>query len=306
MIIVRISGGLGNQLFQYATARSITHKLNRKLFVDDSWYKDIEKIEDRTNSNATTKRDFLLQKLNIESQVINPFYLNWVKRLEVRAPNNRFFSFLKRYPLNSLSYTTINQMNYSWELIANSKKVILTGYWQNDDIIEDYRDSLISESKPKHPISKANNHFLKSILSGNSVALHFRRGDYVSKPLSRKVHAVCSNDYYYKGIEFLQKNINDLRFFIFSDDIRWVKNNFDFKKNLTYISNSGPEFEHLYLMSQCKHQITANSTFSWWAAWLNDNPEKIVITPEYWYYDTKLNETTIRIPRNWIKINNLI
>jgi len=306
MIIVRINGGLGNQLFQYATARSIAYKLNRKLFVDNSWYKDIEKLDDHSNSNATTKRDFLLQKLNIESQVLNPFYLNWVKRLEVKAPSNRFFSFLKRYPLNSLSYTAINQMNYSWELIANSKKVVLTGYWQNDDIIEDYRDSIISECKPKQPISKENNHYLKSICSSNSVALHFRRGDYVSKPLSRKVHAVCSNNYYYKGIELLHKTVKDLRFFIFSDDLRWVKNNFGFNENVIYISNEGPEFEHLYLMSQCKHQITANSTFSWWAAWLNNNPEKIVITPEYWYYDKKLNKTIIRIPKNWIKINNLI
>lgn len=306
MIIVKIYGGLGNQLFQYATARSIAIKLNRKLFIDDSWYKNFDLLEDYNKPNASTKREFLLQKFNIKSNILNTYHLNWIKRLRIRSKNNKFFTFLKKYPLNSLSFNIINQSNYSYDLVTNSTKIYLTGNWQNNDIIENHRKSLISEYKPKQSISEENNHYLMSISSSNSVALHFRRGDYVSKPLSRKVHTICSNDYYSEGIELLRRKTNNLQLFIFSDDIMWVKDNFDFKDNVTYISNEGPEFEHLYLMSQCKHQITANSTFSWWAAWLNNNPEKIVITPEYWYYDKKLNDTVIRIPKDWLKINNLI
>ena len=85
----------------------------------------------------------------------------------------------------------------------------------------------------------------------------------------------------------------------------WVKDNLDFASNTTYVNNNEPEHEHLFLMSNCKHQITANSTFSWWAAWLNINPEKIIITPQYWYNNKHLNKTVIRIPSEWLKINNL-
>ncbi len=306
MILVRISGGLGNQLFQYATARSISIKLNRKLYLDDSWYREIDSLEDFSNPNATTKREFLLTKFNIKSTVLNDFYLNWIKRLDIKTKNNKFFKYLKSHLFQNLSFTSINSKHYSWDLMSNSKKIYLKGYWQNNIIIEEFRDSLITECKPSLPISENNNQYLTSISSSNSVAVHFRRGDYINKPLSRKIHATCSNNYYYTAINFLQKKMDDLHLFIFSDDISWVKNNFTLNGNITYISNDGTEYEHLYLMSNCKHQITANSTYSWWAAWLNENPDKIVITPKYWYYDKKLNETIIRIPDNWIKINNLI
>ena len=103
----------------------------------------------------------------------------------------------------------------------------------------------------------------------------------------------------------MQNKLTDLHYFIFSDDTKWVKNNLNLTTNTTFIDNNEPEYEHLFLMSQCKHQITANSTFSWWAAWLNMNPQKIILTPQYWYNDKHLNDTVIRIPKEWIKIDNM-
>ena len=305
MIITRISAGLGNQLFQYATARAISVKLNRKLFLDNSWYDYIKSIEDHSNPNATTIRYFLLNYFNIQSRAINKIHLNWIKRLEIRSNNSRFYKFLLDGPLNNFSYTTINHNNFSLESIQKYPHVYLTGYWQNNDIIEEYKNLIYNDLILKHPLSANNQTYLKSINTTNSVAIHFRRGDYQSKPKSRDVHASCSNNYYYKGIEHLRNKINNLHYFIFSDDRTWVKNNLDFNANTTFIDNNGPSYEHLFLMSQCKHQITANSTFSWWAAWLNMNPEKIIITPQYWYNDKHLNETVIRIPNEWLKINNL-
>ncbi|MCJ7800829.1 MAG: alpha-1,2-fucosyltransferase [Candidatus Marinimicrobia bacterium] len=305
MIITRISAGLGNQLFQYATARAISVKLNRKLFLDNSWYDNIKSIEDYSNPNATTIRYFLLNYFNIQSRAINKIHLNWIKRLEIRSKNSKVYKFLLDGPLNNFSYTTINNDNFSLEFIQEHPHVYLTGYWQNNDIIEEYKYLLYNDLILKHPLSVNNQTYLKSINSTNSVAIHFRRGDYQSKPKSRDVHASCSNNYYYEGIEYLRNKINNLHYFIFSDDKTWVKNNLDFNAGTTFIDNDGPNYEHLYLMSQCKHQITANSTFSWWAAWLNKNTEKIIVTPKYWYINKHLNETVIRIPNKWIKIDNL-
>ena len=305
MIITRISAGLGNQLFQYATARAISLKFNRKLFLDNSWYDSLKSLEDHTDPNTTTVRYFLLNYFNIQSRVLNKIHLNWIKRLEIKSKTSKIYKFLLNGPLNDFSFTTINHNNYSLEFIQENPRIYLTGYWQNNDIIEEYKNLIYNDLILKHPLSANNQTHLKSINTTNSVAIHFRRGDYQSKPISLDVHASCSNNYYYEGIEYLRNKINNLHYFIFSDDITWVKNNLGFTTNTTFIDNYGPSYEHLYLMSQCKHQITANSTFSWWAAWLNNNTEKIIITPKYWYIDKHLNKTVIRIPKDWIKINNL-
>ena len=306
MLLVSINDGLGNQWFQYATARTISLKLNRKLFLDVDWYNNIYKLEDRSDPNATTHRDFLLNYFNIQSRVLNRVHLNWIKRLEIRSRNSKNFKLLQDGLLNNFSYTPIDHNNYSIEFIESQPKVYLTGYWQNTDIIEEYKNILCNELNLKHPLSATNTNILKSINSTNSVAIHIRRGDYISKPNSRKVHASCSNNYYYDSIDYMQDRLTNLQYFIFSDDMTWVKDNLDFATNSTFIDNNEPEYEHLFLMSACKHQITANSTFSWWAAWLNKNTQKIIITPEHWYNDMRLNETVIRIPNEWKKINNLI
>ena len=305
MILVRINGGLGNQLFQYATARAISLKLNRKLFLDIAWYRNIHTQENRSDPNATTPRDFLLNNYNIQSRVVNKFHLNWIKRLEIRSKYSKFYKLLFDGPLNNLSYTKINQDTFPLESIQEHPHIYLTGYWQNNDIIEEYKNLLSNDLTLKRPLSPNNQDHFKSINKTNSVAIHVRRGDYISKPKSHEVHVSCSNNYYYDSIDYLQNKLTNLHYFIFSDDMTWVKNNLEFTINTTFIDNNEPEYEHLFLMSQCKHQITANSTFSWWAAWLNTNPAKIIITPKHWYIDEHLNETVIRIPKEWIKIDNM-
>ncbi len=199
----------------------------------------------------------------------------------------------------------MNHNNFSLESIQNHPHIYLTGYWQNNDIFEEYKNLLYNDLILKHPLSVTNQDHQKSINATNSVAIHVRRGDYISNPKSRKVHASCSNNYYYNSIDYIKNKLTNLHYFIFSDDMTWVKNNLDFSTNTTFINNNEPEYEHLFLMSQCKHQITANSTFSWWAAWLNTNNAKIIITPKHWYLDKHLNETVIRIPNEWIKVDNM-
>lgn len=306
MLIARINGGIGNQLFQYAFVRSLSIKFNQKFLLDLSWYFDYDKYEKLNDPKAATKRDFLLNYFNIKSPITNKFYLNWIKRLEIRSKNSTLFKYLLTGPLNKFSFKIINQDNFSFAVINESPRVYLSGYWQHDDIIEDYKKQISKDLILKHTLSANNKSYLKSINSTNSVAIHYRRGDFVSKPKPQALHAPCSNNYYQNSIKLMQKIIDDAHFFIFSDDIEWIKNNYDFSTNTTFIDNDGPDYEHLFLMSQCKHQITANSTFSWWAAWLNTNLNKNVITPKYWYNNKDFNNTLTRIPKEWIKLNNMI
>lgn len=305
MIIVKISGGLGNQIFQYATARSIALKFNRKLFIDKSWFNNINRSEDAEDKNATTKRDFLLNNFSIESKILNNFYINWIDRTKIFSKSYKSFNVFSSIFLRNLSYSYFDSNNNSIKDIKAAKRAYLIGYWQNNNIIEKYKSSLLNELQLKNGLSDENKIFLKEINNTNSTAVHFRRGDYISKPNSSKLHVTCSNKYYRDAIEKLGELTTNNNYFIFSDDIEWVKSNIELPINSAYINNEETPHEDLYLMSQCKHQITANSTFSWWAAWMNPNLNKIVITPKYWYYDRSLNRTIIRIPESWIKIDNL-
>ena len=305
MIIVRISGGLGNQLFQYSTAYSLSLETKQKLYLDNTWYQDIQNIENKNDENATTIREYLLDNYKISTPTISQFSLNWMKRLEIRSRKSSLFKYLKDGPLKQLSYSKFDSSNFSIEKLESIRNNYLTGYWQNNKLIEKYKNNIKTELKLKVPISDSLEKYLKEIELSDSVAIHFRKGDYLSKPNSSKIHANCSNQYYFNAIKNINKKIPESRFFIFSDEIDWVKSNIDLPENVTFIENIGEPFEHLFLMSSCKHQITANSTFSWWSAWLNEYPDKIIITPKQWYYDPKLNDSVIRIPDEWIKINNL-
>jgi hypothetical protein len=305
MIIVKICGGLGNQLFQYATALSIALETNQKLCLDISWYREINNLEDSGVQNATTVRDYLLNNYQINTPIISNYSLNWIKRLDIKSKKSSFYRLLKNRFLKHYSYSKFDSSNYSLEKIKESKNSYLTGYWQNNIIIEKYKKTIKSKFKLNNSISNNLEKYITEIGSRNSVAIHFRRGDYLSKPNSSKIHAICSNKYYQDAIIKIHEKTQNTHFFIFSDEIDWVKSNIDLPDNSTFIEKFGEPYEHLFLMSSCKHQITANSTFSWWAAWLNDYPKKIVITPQQWYYDSILNDTIIRIPNDWIKINNL-
>ena len=156
MLIARLNGGIGNQLFQYAFVRSLSLKLNRKFKLDISWYNDYDKFEKADDPNAATKRDFLLNHFKIRSSVINNIQLNWIKRLEIRSKNSFFLKLLLKGPLNNFSFENIDQDNYSLELIKKFPRVYLKGYWQNHDLIDEYKKQISNDIYLKQPPS-ANN-----------------------------------------------------------------------------------------------------------------------------------------------------
>jgi hypothetical protein len=179
------------------------------------------------------------------------------------------------------------------------KNVYLKGYWQTEKYFADIRNILLQDFSLKREINPNCQQFIQKITNCNSVSLHIRRGDYAENQNLNRIHGLCSLDYYQTSVNYLKKQIKEPHFFLFSDDPEWVKENLAIEDQTTIVSgNNFADYEDLFLMSLCQHNIIANSSFSWWAAWLNRNSDKIVCTPKQWFA-VKSRNTQDLIPSNW-------
>jgi hypothetical protein len=297
MLIVRITGGIGNQLFQYAFIRSLSLKLKKKFFLDLSWYRNYSKFEDINNPNSATKREYLLNHFNISENILSPIYLSISHRLSnYLTINNLFFNYFQ--------YSVINETEFDINQLPD-KNLYFRGFWQNSKLFTEYSDIIKKEFSLKDKLSKENQIYLDKINSVNGIAVHIRRGDLLSRPVAVEDQPYSTEEYYQEGISIIKRKVSNLDLFVFSDDINWVEANLTFNLPTTYINSKGPDYEHFYLMSNCNHHIIANSTFSWWAAWLNNYKNKIVISPKWWYRNPIKNNKIIWIPDDWIILNNI-
>ncbi|MGH1590634.1 alpha-1,2-fucosyltransferase [Methylobacterium phyllosphaerae] len=277
MIIVQLVGGLGNQLFQYAAGYALSKKNNKVLKFDRSVY--------------TTYRlhNFALGNLRIEaSEASND---------EIELLSNSGKTFLER----GLEYD--ERFNQPFD------RCIMKGYWQSERYFADFRSQLLSQFRPiadsDDPRDRATN---DSIDNHISVAVHIRRADYVTDQNANAVHGVLSSNYYKEARDLILNKLNrnqrdSAHWFIFSDDPTWVKDNLTWFGPMTVIEHNGPErnYRDIELMSKCRHHIIANSSFSWWGAWLSTHRDQIVIAPRRWFADTCLQSKDI-VPSRWIKL----
>lgn len=297
MVIVKIKGGLGNQMFQYALARSLSMQKKTSLYLDLSFF-------DEKNREQVTKRNFELSIFNVEYKIAPKYLLfffncdlisqNWLRWiLKKIARGFKIKSFIE--DSGGFSYSDIFQSRFN--------NIYLDGYWQSDASFCFFNDCLKSELLFKYPISESNKNLLDEINANNSVAIHVRRGDYVTNKNSFDFHGVCSIDYYKEAIHEVNQNIINPIYYIFSDDTEWVGAHINFISNYKIVHhNTGQNsFEDLRLMMACKSLIIANSSFSWWAAWLNQNQDKRVIAPKKWFNNEVANSRMI-LPTNWMRI----
>ena len=295
MIVVKLQGGLGNQMFQYAIGRqlSILHQTNLKL--------DLSFLNNKTPNANFTIRNYELDAFNIVS---NFSEYDEVKQLYLNDPISR----IKR-KLGSLKQANEKGQMFSPEILELKGNIYLNGYWQSEKYFESIRPKLLSEFSLQNSLlnklesDESLQQIKELIISTNSVSVHFRRGDYVSDSVTSQIHGTCSINYYQDAIKQIATEIPNPHFFLFTDDPDWVKSQKiieGFPSTLAVTSNMHLD---MYLMSLCKHNIIANSSFSWWGAWLNHNPEKLVIAPQKWFANDKLNqETQDLIPQNWIRL----
>jgi hypothetical protein len=267
MIIVRIVGGLGNQMFQYAYAKALQQK-GYQVKIDITKFKKYK-----------LHGGYQLDKFKID--------------LETSTPLSNFFS-----RLGFSRSTKEKSLLFNEKLLKLPKNGYVKGYFQTEKYFKDIREVLLKQFVFKNELSSSTLSYLKEItIENNACSLHIRRGDYISDKKANDVHGTCDLDYYKEAIKLIRGQFNDCRLFIFSDDISWVKKNLK-TKNATYIDHKVIPHEDMHLMSLCKHNITANSSFSWWGAWLNQHKEKTVISPKTWFV-SKENEVACE---NWIQL----
>ncbi len=190
-----------------------------------------------------------------------------------------------------------------WPQIKNvSQNCYLDGYWQSEKYFQDALSVIRADFTFKVPLSNRNSDIAEHIGQRNSVSLHIRRGDYVTDSNTNATHGLCSLDYYRKAVQYVADRIRQPYFFVFSDDIIWVKDNLKIDLPCQYIDhNHGTEsYNDMHLMSLCRNHIIANSSFSWWGAWLNPSPEKIVVAPEKWFANK--NDVKDLFPQGWVTL----
>jgi hypothetical protein len=276
-------GGLGNQMLQYAIGRNLTIKKNLEhLWIDLSWY--------HNTKNDPFFREFELNKLNTKYKTLDHKNVIWKLRF-----TNHFKS------VNPFKYTDVIEKEYALfdpTILESGNNILLQGFFPSYKYFSDIKETLQTELVPKQKMNSANLGALDKIKSVNSVSVHFRRGDYALTG----VHGILDKSYYERALIYLSKKFENIELFIFSDEPEWVAQNmyFEFPYHIMDFNKGDSNYFDLELMKNCKHNIIANSTFSWWAAWLNPNSEKIVVAPKHWL-NVDINKMQ-NIPEGWMLV----
>lgn len=283
MIIVKINAGLGNQMFQYALGRRLSLDWQDELKFDLSWFNNIKKGDiprmlEIDKFNISLKEATSAEIANLTLGLIKKI----IKKIKGRLNRNYFYRF---YP----------------SLLKKRKTIYLDGYFQSYKYFDSIKEVLLSDFSLKNGFSLEGQKIKEDIeLAKEAVALHIRRGDYAT--IRKDYNGLCGLAYYEQAINEILKKHSKIKLFIFSDDIAWAKNNLKFNLPMVFVSRpSLNDAEELMLISLCQHQIIANSTFSWWAAWLNKNPQKIIIAPKLWLAAADI-DTSDLLPPDWLQI----
>ena len=267
MIVVRIIGGLGNQMFQYAYAKNLQQK-GYKVIIDISKSKKYK-----------LHGGYQLDKFKID--------------LETSTKLSNFKS-----KLGLTKVVKEKSLLFNEQFLNRTKNEYVKGYFQTEKYFTEIRTILLAQFIIKDKLSNSTKAYSEEInLKENSCSLHVRRGDYISNRKTNSIHGTCGLHYYIEAIKLMIEKHDNTHFYVFSDDIPWAKENIK-PENVTYIEHTTVPHEDMLLMSLCKHNITANSSFSWWGAWLNKNKNKTVIAPKIWFLE-KENEIACE---SWIKI----
>ncbi len=281
MIAVKLMGGLGNQMFQYAAGKRLAIHHKTKLVLDISHYNNQPEEE--------VPRQYELNCFNIREHIID-------QSLEEGG--------LKRL-FRSVDFNIIRESHFSFDeqVLNAADNTLLIGYWQSEKYFADISDQIRKDYIFKNPLSTPKQKLAGRIkTSDQSVSVQVRRGDYISHAHSSRFHGALPLSYYSKATSVLTKAIKQPHFFVISDDTEWCRQNLKFNYETTYVDHiAGSGQEDMHLTSLCRHNIIANSTFSWWGAWLNKNSEKLVIAPKQWFKDPKA-ETPDVVPADWTRV----
>jgi len=285
MIITKLSGGLGNQMFQYAVGRTLAYLNKTFVKIDTSSFQ-----EDKL-------RNFDLLCFNADISVATQ------QEIANLLPSHNFeklFQYLS--PRQKRTYYREKKFSFDRSVLDLGANVYLNGYFQSEKYFLPAQKIIRNDFTFRKEMIKNVEPFSASLKPVTAVSVHIRRGDMSKNPSTADYHGTVSLEYYNAALELMRTRLSSPVFYIFSDDISWAKENLK-AGNAVYVSGSiaKTHIEDLYLMSKCRHNIIANSSFSWWGAWLNDNPDKIVVAPKNWF-NKGPKDTQDLVPASWIKI----
>ena len=268
-VVVGLSGGLGNQMFQYAAGRALAHRLERPLAMDLSWFQ------------GRGDRQFALAPFQIAAS------LEWAwpgLPPAMQAPVSRLS---RRWAPRIMGVPVFREPHFQYvpAFSALTAPVFLEGYWQSECYFRERREQLLQDFSLRRPLPASCQPILAAIGSSDAICVHVRRGDYLSDPVAAQVHGVCPVGYYQQGVAELSASLTRPHCFVFSDDPEWVRASLTFPCPMTVVDVNGPAEAHfdLTLMAACRHLVIANSSLSWWGAWLGQTADKRVIAPSRWF-----------------------
>lgn len=287
-LVVRIQGGLGNQMFQYAFGKAAALRNKMDLFFDKAPF------------NPKKHSAFALDVFDLKCEFADKEIL-----AQVLTPHFEFRKKLWKAIKIPFKYAPTHilepKFSYNEQFKILPQSAYFDGYWQCEKYFADFADIIKKDFTPREESKFKNNKFYEDIISSNSVAIHIRCGDYVNNARYKKMLYVCGENYFKNAISRAREILENPQFFIFSDDHEYVKSNYRLGEEFKLVQSSCA-IEDMYLMQTCRHNIISNSSFSWWAAWLNKNLQKTVIAPSRWATDhSKLDYRDV-IPPSWIKV----
>lgn len=292
MVISHILGGIGNQMFQYAAGRALSLTHDQRLLLDLSDF-----------SRYRLHHGFELNKVfNVAAERAQVSAVH--EMLEWRA--NRFVKKVLRRPqfvwMRGKKFVVEPHFNYWPDLFNLADDCYLSGYWQSEHYFKSFESVIRRDFTFREPLEGRNSDLALEIANTQSVSLHVRRGDYVNDSKTANIMDVCSLDYYRKAISYIVEHVENPVFYVFSDDMAWVRQNLPMIFPCVYVDHNhrAESYRDMQLMSLCRSHVIANSSFSWWGAWLNPNPEKLVVAPKSWFR----NGTDDRdlIPPGWVRV----
>jgi hypothetical protein len=291
-VLVRLVGGLGNQLFQYATARTIAVRNNAELVFDLSWF------------STASDRTYALAPFSVSAKILRDTRMMQTSRLQ-SLWERLAHRLVRNSGLKKFSCPVFSERHFHFDpaVLDVRLPIYLDGYFQSERYFSECADLIRFELQLVAPPTENAQKILEMIRSSEAVCLHVRRGDYVANATTQAFHGICSLDYYRQGFALAAAGMRNPIVFVFSDEPLWVQDNLKLDAPTVIVDIHGPNQAHedLRLMAACRNFVIANSSFSWWAAWLGEYSSKRVIAPKQWFA-TASNDTRDLLPAEWVRV----
>lgn len=289
-IFVQLHGGLGNQMFQYAAARAVAVRCDTPLILDVSWF------------SCETRRNFALWPFRIKAEIVEPAPFRSVLNRSFRCFGQRLN---RRFGTRKLGAPIYREKSLRYDCGVQSLQApsYMYGYFQSEKYFAVCTDIIFEDFQISSPPRAKTQTLFDQINASDAICMHIRRGDYVADPTANAFHGLCSLDYYHRGLQDVANSLARPECFVFSDDPAWVRQNLKLNVPATFIDIHGPYEAHedLRLMSACHSYVIANSSMSWWGAWLGRRAGKRVVAPRQWFRAPNLDASDL-IPDDWVRL----